>query len=470
MRQEGLAERHRRAPDGAGRALPAVVALFMLVWSGPGPCGAGEERPITVVFRYDDYSALSRTDTDVRVIDAFRQHGLPCTFAVIPCESPGMHCFVDLDPPTRPLGTDKAQILKKAMAEGTVEIAQHGWSHHTVRESRGPRDLSEFATLAYETQRQRIASGKKLLESLLGSPITIFVPPFNTYDLNTLRALTEEGFRVVSADGRGPAHPDSALEFLPSTCELHEVRRAVALARCTPGTRPVIVVLFHPYSFHNARKEPDEAKHQQFAGLLAWVAAQADVQVRTVGQAVAAADDAGPGRLASYRRCVGLAWLLPPSFARAACPTTVYWSSDVTRGVFVRSLLAAVAFYGGLLAACLAVAFLVARAIFARPRVMVALARYGAVALVVAFAAYAFRDASVSYKGAGVLTVLVGGCAGVWVACLRLRRRGRLTWVPAASGQPEAPNAQAAGAEETRAPAGSGRGEPGEGAGTEGRR
>ncbi len=42
------------------------------------------EKQITVVFRLDDYSHLSTTEFEVRLINAFRKYNAACTFGVIP--------------------------------------------------------------------------------------------------------------------------------------------------------------------------------------------------------------------------------------------------------------------------------------------------------------------------------------------------------------------------------------------------
>ena len=43
-----------------------------------------DERHINVIFRFDDYSALSSTDLELKIIDIFRKNKASVTFGVIP--------------------------------------------------------------------------------------------------------------------------------------------------------------------------------------------------------------------------------------------------------------------------------------------------------------------------------------------------------------------------------------------------
>ena len=61
----------------------------------------------------------------------------------------------------------------------------HGNTHQTIKEF--PR--SEFLGLNYEQQFTKIKSGKLFLEEKLGTNINTFIPPWNRYDLNTLKVL-----------------------------------------------------------------------------------------------------------------------------------------------------------------------------------------------------------------------------------------------------------------------------------------
>jgi peptidoglycan/xylan/chitin deacetylase (PgdA/CDA1 family) len=299
----------RSAVLGAIRFL-AFAGLLALVLTpavtSPGPATAAE-RPILIAFRYDDYSAVSPTAVEARIIDMFRGNGLCCTFAVIPFVCAGD--FHDNSPQAVvPLPEAKAALLRQAMREGTVEVAQHGWSHQTLQGK--ALGYTEFAGVGYGVQERLIADGKRHLERLLGTRIDIFVPPWDSYDAGTVQAIDRLGFGILSARARiAAADNHTRLKFLPQTCGLSDLRAAVEAARrlpgIQPGTQPVIVVLFHPFDFIEADGKRGVMSCGELAGLLRWVKAQKDLRALSVGQTAALVGDLGARRYAlfsAYRR------------------------------------------------------------------------------------------------------------------------------------------------------------------------
>jgi len=176
----------------------AIVLLLMALW--PTWCRADiAPKAITVVFRYDDPSAKTNTDIEGQLIAAFRQYNMCCTFAVIPFVVRDVH-----DPKPQeylPLPEERAQLFAGAAREGVLEIAQHGYSHQT--NGLQAEGYSEFAGLKYEEQVQKIKKGKEFLEQKLGMPVLTFVPPWNSYDVDTLRALEQTGFQCLSSNRQG---------------------------------------------------------------------------------------------------------------------------------------------------------------------------------------------------------------------------------------------------------------------------
>jgi len=74
------------------------------------------EQPITVIFRYDDYSSLSPTEMEIKIINAFQNSNIPVTFGVIP------YICKDNSKPM-PLTLIKAEILKNVIDAGILEAA-----------------------------------------------------------------------------------------------------------------------------------------------------------------------------------------------------------------------------------------------------------------------------------------------------------------------------------------------------------
>ena len=136
-------------------------------------------------------------------------------------------------------------------------------------------------------QQERMARGKALLEIMLETPVTTLIPPWNSYDLNTLQAALDSGLTTVSADMTGLSPDRSPLRFVPATCRFAHLKSAVRWARFTRDPAPVIVVLFHPYDFS---EEPGQrASEVRFVQqLLKWISVQTDVRTQTVAGLCAA--------------------------------------------------------------------------------------------------------------------------------------------------------------------------------------
>jgi hypothetical protein len=119
--------------------------------------------------------------------------------------------FVELEVPVNyqviPVRLDEASAARlrdlHARHPSLVHLNQHGYRHEQV--IGGEHRWSEFAGgRPYEEQRADIAAGKELLAKLLGdaAELDVFTPPQHKYDRETLRALADEDFRIVSASYR----------------------------------------------------------------------------------------------------------------------------------------------------------------------------------------------------------------------------------------------------------------------------
>jgi len=363
--------------------------------------GAGASKPV-VVFRYDDFSSKSPAEIDEHLIRVFQQRGLQCTFAVIPYVASGDA----LDPDQTgvdPLAPEKAELLKKGIESGAVEVALHGYSHRTLH----PTDYTEFAGLALEEQRNRIAEGKAFLEERLGVEMATFVPPFNSYDSNTLRALETEGFSCISSALYNDADGATSIRFLPSTCGPDQLRDVVKQARTFVDPQPVIVCMLHPYSFMESGSEEATITTSVFDALLGWCSSQKDVSILSVGQVLDARIDLSAARFAIQRR-PDRPWV--PAFMKP--PDHVYLSAAYGRGLrtgialfYLAPLIVGMTlcFSGGLLL----------------PRRFAGFIRLATVMSGVAFvlsAGYALKDMAPGWRGVFLSAFFLGSFVGVFVA------------------------------------------------------
>jgi peptidoglycan/xylan/chitin deacetylase (PgdA/CDA1 family) len=256
---------------------------------------------ITVVFRYDDYSNKSPTECERILFAAFNTNKIPLTVGVIPYSASWNG---GITPPSEevPLNTLKARILKDAMQEGNVEVAQHGCNHQSNPLLSQP---SELYSLSLKEQLSRIGKGKLILEEILGSEITVFIPPWNSYDNNTVKALEGLGFRSLSASRECMQTNSSALAFLPATTNIASLHDAIQATRQSNDPAPIVVVLFHPYDFIENNKNHAQMDLRHFAELLQWVASQQDIKVCTFDEAIHNDHSLTSARCVEYsRQCV----------------------------------------------------------------------------------------------------------------------------------------------------------------------
>ncbi len=206
------------------RALIAILVILFFPLNTDAE-GSPPEKQITVVFRFDDYSSLSSTEFEVKLINTFREYNTVCTFGVIPYVCAGdIHDTRPQD--VVPLTLKKAAILKNAIKEEILEVALHGYSHQTIRSKTNGKH-TEFSGLDFDSQVAKIAKGKDYVEEILDIRIATFIPPWNVYDANTIRAIEKLGFKCFSAGVSVKAPESSILKFAPATCDLFELRQTV---------------------------------------------------------------------------------------------------------------------------------------------------------------------------------------------------------------------------------------------------
>lgn len=202
---------------------------------------------VTVAFRLDDPSPTSDHAVERRIFDTFARHGIPLTVAVVPyATSREGREQLEASPTTLP-------HVAEAHAAGLIELALHGHSHlDRAPAGQGP---SECRGLAQDVQQGLMAAGKSCLERAFAVRIAGFVPPWNTYDANTLKAAAACGFDYLSAGDANPPH-DTALTTLPRTCRLDRLARALQESRRFEDCEPLIVVVLHPDNFVEFRAPP----------------------------------------------------------------------------------------------------------------------------------------------------------------------------------------------------------------------
>ena len=124
-------------------------------------------------------------------------------------------------------GTDNEEfwnIIRQLQSAGWT-VAQHGTYHCYETEDNGILGInpfSEFAGLPFEKQLDKLRAGKKILKDN-GIATDIFMAPGHTYDNNTLKALKECGFGVITDGLSSKPYLEEGILCIP--CRLRGFKR-----------------------------------------------------------------------------------------------------------------------------------------------------------------------------------------------------------------------------------------------------
>jgi len=379
-----------------------------------------EPQEITVVFRYDDYSTCSPTNFEIRLINTFKNSNIPLTVGIIPYVVSG-----DSHNPSPqeviPLSKEKARILKTAMDSGIVEPALHGYSHQTIKDCK-KSGCTEFSGLSYEKQIKKIVKGKKLLEDELNTKITIFIPPWNSYDMNTLQCLKSSDFNCISANLQGVSEESSHLRFLPATTFISELRRAVNSARRSSDPQPVIVVLFHAFEFVEIGGDRGVFTYQEFSDLLSWTTSQKNIHVSAMSQLIKE-NNFNVTWFQENREFHTIIQLIPPFLSRSLGLEGVYFSSQYlspTRNFRICAIVVSFALLILLISAIFT--FFIGVRLFRRFLILGKFSLYCIFLLLVFLLIYIFKDLSIGYKGFAAIIFTLGMYIGVWESLVKIRK------------------------------------------------
>ncbi|MBT6050162.1 MAG: DUF2334 domain-containing protein [Candidatus Scalindua sp.] len=382
--------------------------------------GVTPEKQITVVFRFDDYSSLSSTEFEVKLINAFREYNAVCTFGIIPYVCTGdTH-----DTRTQevvPLTLKKAAMLKNAIEENIMEAALHGYSHQTIRNKANGR-YTEFAGLDLNSQVAKIAKGKNYLEKILDIKIATFIPPWNVYDTNTIWASEKLGLKCFSSSELVEAPESSIIKFAPSTYNLLQLRPTIELARRIPDKQPVIVVLFHEYDFLEIDKERGWLTYKKFQKLMAWITSQHDIHIMTVEQATVD-NNMNVLRFNNNISFNKLTYLIPPfELFDNMYPPGVFLSSSTVNKMIHRCVMFLSLFYFSILLLTVIIAYFTGFIVFTFPRKVRLLSIYGGIVLFVFLAIHIVHGTVITYNDVIAIITFVGTCIGLLCCFFKLKR------------------------------------------------
>jgi hypothetical protein len=351
-----------------------LVRVCLLVLSLATSANAADVR---IILRYDDYSSYGEESGTAQLerslFEAVRQLGGNLIVSVIP--------FPGMDYPASPaeaadlppvLGPVKRDLLRSYVRDGTVTVALHGFSHK-ARSTAGPP--TEFGGLPDPTQAFLLRTAKVRLESVAGSEVSAFVPPFNHYDAATLTALEATGFKLLSAGFSGPSEPGSQLTFLPGPVHPHALKAKVLEALRQGHGSVLAIMTMHPYDFAESREPlPTFRNHEQvrledLIRDIRELVGQKGVAIASAKALIESGEDLSFARLQSNLRLqsslVSRNHLLPSALNLYAVDGLYYQRQEADQ-LYRRQLLAAFCLYASFFGMCATAAHLASSRVVSR--------------------------------------------------------------------------------------------------------
>lgn len=225
-----------------------IITFLLLCLTSSVLSGQPDVKKIKIVFRFDDYMMIQDVTFD-SIINVFKKNNIPLTLGVVPY---GKNELI-----FNKLNQDQLNDLKDRVKNNEIEIALHGFTHTDNKLTGSPplkrKILSEFSNLEYNKQVKKIRKGKQALDSILNINTVVFIPPYNSYDANTIEALDRLNFKVISASMDGYSVP-AKISYIPYTID--DLTELPELLKTVPDDNYSIIAVIHPYSFFG---EPETA-------------------------------------------------------------------------------------------------------------------------------------------------------------------------------------------------------------------
>jgi peptidoglycan/xylan/chitin deacetylase (PgdA/CDA1 family) len=165
-----------------------------------------------VAFRLDDVQDYPYSSPLIEVMELFREKNIPLTIGVIgnniDTENKQVYYYVKqrLLNNISPIGQNKA----------VIEIANHSWEH------------GRFLNFTFQEQYYSIRKTNEKIKSSFGILPTLFIPPSNEFNNDTLYAMHKNNMTIISADERDitaySSYPNNTIYHLPETAETGNCR------------------------------------------------------------------------------------------------------------------------------------------------------------------------------------------------------------------------------------------------------
>ncbi|HEX7031627.1 MAG TPA: chitobiase/beta-hexosaminidase C-terminal domain-containing protein, partial [Nitrososphaera sp.] len=149
-----------------------------------------------VIFRLDDIQDFWLSSVQTEIIDQFINREEDLSLGIV------MN-FVGNDPAI-------VNKVKEGAGAGLLELTLHGWNH------------VDYQGLTQQEQYDTLLQANAKMQELWGRGSKIFIPPYNSYNEDTLAAVSQLGLKIISAEfdqeidsvfphEDDPGHPDNKI-------------------------------------------------------------------------------------------------------------------------------------------------------------------------------------------------------------------------------------------------------------------
>ena len=228
---------------------------------------------INVALRFDDPSITSDHKLEFEVIKICAKYGVKINLAVIP--------FKSIQQTIHPLTPIAAKHMVDAEEKGWIEISQHGYSHQKYKPC--PAGPSEFKHRPFKEQLNLLNEGKDLLDGIFKTNKRGFVPPWNTFDSNTMLAAKELGFDFISAGWETPNNlNEHNIMVLPRTGQISDLVKDARKFKRYSALSPMIISVMHHYDFIESNENNPKFDLHEFEEIIKSITSMKHVRITSL--------------------------------------------------------------------------------------------------------------------------------------------------------------------------------------------
>lgn len=193
-----------------------------------------------LVFRMDDVYLL-RNHFEEEIFNLFAKHEIPLNVGIIPFDK-----------------NEKPYVNDNVNLNSFIVPCLHGYTH----DKSGLQ--GEFDGIKFTIQKEWIQKGMVHLSKILDQKVACFIPPFNKYDENTVKVISE--MPGISLSGGIDKKYNNDLE-IPVSLEHFNLLENIGFRKFLKflPKECKLIILFHPYNFSEVTTSHFKTKRRVYS-------------------------------------------------------------------------------------------------------------------------------------------------------------------------------------------------------------